>query len=90
MLDKSKLALVATLLAASIAPPAFAQAYDANMQPSHYDGAGKHVWGAWAPQAPAGDRHVVMRRGGLYAYAPGRVRPEPSGSGHDPTIGTER
>jgi hypothetical protein len=74
MIGNLKVMLVATIAAASIAPPVFAQSSDhtGSQMPYYYDSTGKQTWGSWGPstsQATAANHHVVTRRRGLHAYA---------------------
>jgi hypothetical protein len=74
MSDKSKIALIAAVLAASVASPAFAQSVDhtGSQMPHYFDSSGAEIFGSWGPPAAANTGHSVMRRSGLHAYA--RVR----------------
>jgi len=69
MKNKWKIAAAATLLAASIASPAFAQAFDAtygtgNPMPTYYDHDGALHLGT-----PAEQNRVVVHRNGSNAFA---------------------
>lgn len=96
MISKARLMFAATMLAASVASPAFAQSSDhtGSQMANYYDSTGKQVWGAWAPQATAvANRHFAARRRGLSAYAMTRGGDNgsaPSTWGYDPTIARER
>jgi hypothetical protein len=95
MISKARLIFAATMLAASVASPAFAQSFDhtGSQLANYYDSTGKQVWGGWAPQATAiAHRHLAARRSGLSAYAMTRGvnGSAPSTWGYDPTIARER
>lgn len=96
MISKARLMFAATLLAAAVASPAFAQSFNhtGSPMPNYYDSTGKQVWGSWTPQAtPLADRHLAARRSGLSAYAMARGGSDGSASstwGYDPSIARER
>jgi len=73
MITMSKLAVVATILATSIATPAFAQAFDGdygtgNTLPSYYDQSGALHAGV-AAATPVRQNRIGTRRSGLNAFA---------------------
>ena len=62
MMNKSKLTLIAALVVASVASPAFAQSFEhtGSVLPHYYDASGVMVWGSWGPpQATATTDHRV-------------------------------
>jgi hypothetical protein len=94
MLSNLRPVFVATIVAAGIASPAFAQSPDhtGSQMPSYYDSNGKQTWGSWSPQAPQatpGTRAVATQRSGLHAYAMTPHSHRSNGS-HDRTVRRDR
>jgi hypothetical protein len=94
MISYRKFIFVAAILAAGVAPSAFAQSADhtGSPLPSYYDGTGNKAWGSWTAQTPRatpGIRSVTMQRNGLHAYArtPSGLRSDGS---YGRTVGQER
>jgi hypothetical protein len=88
MKNKSKITLIAMLIATSFAVPAFAQSSHrtGSALPYYYEGSGVQVRGQWGPAASKGP--LTIQRPGLYDYAvtPGLGRSQGHGQRVTPTI----